>query len=89
VIKRVVERNNAYPTHEGAESLLDDLQPGLHEYAAGVREVMNPVWQNEVPWAHAWLAADPEYQRRKQRPGDASQLADEAGDEVTEKAASF
>ncbi len=40
-----------------------------------------------MPWAHKWLDADEEYQRRKQRPGDASQLADEAGDEMTEKAA--
>ena len=88
VMKRAVERNNAYPTHEGAESLLTDLQPGLHEYAAGVRDKLNPIWQNEMPWAHAWLEADPEYQRRKKRGGDASQLADEAGDEVAEKKAS-
>jgi MoaA/NifB/PqqE/SkfB family radical SAM enzyme len=55
VMKRAVERNGAYATHEGAESLLNELQPGLHEYAAGVREVLNPIWQNEMAWAHAWL----------------------------------
>jgi MoaA/NifB/PqqE/SkfB family radical SAM enzyme len=87
VMKRAVERNGAYATHDGAESLLTDLQPGLHKYAQGVKEVLNPIWENEMPWAHKWLDADEEYQRRKQRPGDASQLADEAGDEQTEKAA--
>jgi MoaA/NifB/PqqE/SkfB family radical SAM enzyme len=85
VIKRVVERNNAYPTHEGAESLLNELQPGLHKYAAAVRDILNPVWQNEMPWAHAWLEADPEYQRRKRRGGDASELPDEAGEAATER----
>ena len=88
VMKRAVERNGAYPTHDGAESLLTDLQPGLHEYAAGVRDKLDPIWQNEMPWAHKWLDADGEYQRRKKRGADASQLADEAGDEVDEKVAS-
>jgi MoaA/NifB/PqqE/SkfB family radical SAM enzyme len=89
VLKRAVERNGAHATHEGAESLINELQPGLHAYSAAVRDVLTPVWQNEMPWAHTWLEADPEYQRRKARGGDASQLPDEAGDEVTEKAASF
>jgi hypothetical protein len=88
VMKRAVERNNAYPTHEGAESLLDELQPGLHAYAAGVRDKLNPVWENEMPWAHKWLEADPEYQRRKQRGHDATHLAEEAGDQTVEEAAS-
>lgn len=89
VIKKVVERNHAYPTHEGAESLLNELQPGLHAYAAGVRDVLNPVWENEMPWVHAWLAADAEYQRRKQRGADADKLPDEAGDEIEEQVPSL
>ncbi len=87
VIKKVVERNNAYPTHLGAESLLHELQPGLHAYSAGVREKLTPVWENEMPWAHVWLEADPEYQRRKQRGHDATHLAEEAGDETVEEVA--
>jgi hypothetical protein len=87
VMKRAVERNNAYATHDGAESLLTDLQPGLHEYARGVKEVLNPIWETEMPWAHKWLDADPEYQSRKARGADASQLADEAGDGEPERAA--
>ncbi len=54
-----------------------------------MRDKLNPIWQNEMPWAHAWLDADPEYQRRKKRGGDADGLADEAGEPVTEEAASL
>jgi len=84
VMKRAVERNHAYPTHEGAESLLNELQPGLHKYAVGVRDKLNPIWQQEMPWAHAWLDADPEYQRRKNRGADADNIPDEAGEIVSE-----
>jgi MoaA/NifB/PqqE/SkfB family radical SAM enzyme len=88
VMKKAVERNGAYPTHEGAETLLDGLQPGLHAYAKDAREVLNPVWQNEMPWVHTWLEPDPEYQRRLSRAGDADNLAEEAGEEATEEVAS-
>lgn len=85
VMKRAVERNNAYPTHEGAESLLHELQPGLHAYAAAVREKLNPIWQSEMKWVDAYLESDPEYQRRLSRPGDADDLAEEAGEPVAEE----
>jgi hypothetical protein len=85
VMKKVVERNNAYPTHEGAETLINELQPGLHTYAASVRDVLNPVWQNEMPWAHKWLDADGDYQRRKQRGRDADVAPDEAGEPASEE----
>ena len=86
VMKRAVERNGAYPTHDGAETLLTELQPGLHAYSASVRDKLNPIWENEMPWAHAWLNADAEYQHRKQLGRDATQLDDEAGDLVEEVA---
>jgi len=85
VMKRAVERNGAYPTHEGAESLLHELQPGLHKYAAAVREVLNPVWQNDMKWVDTYLESDFEYQRRKSRAGDADDLPEEAGDAVAEE----
>ena len=85
VMKKVVERNNAYPTHEGAESLINELQPGLHAYAASVREKLTPVWQNEMAWAHKWLDADADYQRRKQRGRDADADPDEAGEPAAEE----
>lgn len=85
VMKKAVERNNAYPTHEGAESLFNELQPGLHKYARAVRDTLNPVWQNEMPWVHTWLEPDPEYKRRLSRGGDADDLADEAGEQMAEE----
>jgi MoaA/NifB/PqqE/SkfB family radical SAM enzyme len=66
IMKRAVERNGAYPTHDGAETILNELQPGLHAYSHSVREVLEPIWQEEMPWAHRWLETDGEYQRRKQ-----------------------
>jgi MoaA/NifB/PqqE/SkfB family radical SAM enzyme len=88
VMKRAVERNHAYPTHEGADLMFTELNPSLHAYAAGVRDKLNPIWENEMPWAHKWLETDSEYQRRKQRGGDASQLSDEAGDPLPNELAS-
>ncbi len=84
-MKRAVERNNAYPTHDGAESLITELQPGLHAYAAGVREMLNPIWQNEMAWAHKWLDADAEYQRRKQRGRDADAVRMKPAKPATEE----
>lgn len=82
VMKRAVERNGAHPTHEGAESLLHELQPGLHTYARDVRDKLNPIWQNKMPWVHQWLESDKEYGRRVSRGGDADEMPDEAAEVV-------
>ena len=82
VMKRAVERNGARPTHEGAESLLHELQPGLHTYARDVRDKLNPIWQNKMPWVHQWLESDKEYGRRVSRGGDADEMPDEAAEVV-------
>lgn len=87
VLKTAVERNGAYPTHEGAESLFSDLRPGLQTYAARVQKVIDPVWETDVSWADTWLATDPDYQRRLSRGADADELADEAGAETAEEVA--
>jgi hypothetical protein len=79
ILKRAVQKNGAYPTHEGADSLFDRLEPGLHEYAAKVKERLDPVWQNDLPWVHKWLTTDGDYSRRYGKPG-----APENEDEVTE-----
>lgn len=84
VIKAAVERNNARPTHEGAESLLNELQPGLQAYAEAVREKLDPVWET-MTWVHKWLESDIEYQRRLSRGGDADELPDEAGVQALEE----
>ncbi len=71
VLKYAVEHGGAYPTHDGAESLFDELKPGLHEYAAAVKEVIDRVWENDMPWVQQWLTTDPQYQEALNRPGDA------------------
>ena len=84
VMRKAVERNGAYATHEGAMSLFHELRPGLQEYSAKVREALNPVWENETEWAHKWLASDPDYQRRLGCKADADVLPEEAGDHAAE-----
>jgi MoaA/NifB/PqqE/SkfB family radical SAM enzyme len=85
VMRKAVERNGAYATHEGAMSLFHELRPGLQAYSAEVRKALTPVWEHESAWAHTWLASDPDFQRRLQRAGDADTLADEAGDHAPEE----
>ena len=68
VLKWAVQRNDARPTHEGAESLFDNLESGLHEYAAKVKAKLDPVWENDMPWVHQWLTTHADYQARKSRP---------------------
>ncbi|GAB4247360.1 MAG: radical SAM protein [Thermoleophilia bacterium] len=64
VIRRMVEKHGAYPTHPGAESIITDLQPGLKQYAAEMRELYSPVWKEEYAWVQRYLAKDPAYQAR-------------------------
>jgi MoaA/NifB/PqqE/SkfB family radical SAM enzyme len=84
VLMTAVERNHAYPTHEGAETLFTDLHPGLNDYAAAVGEILDPIWEQQT-WIHRWLESDPDYQRRLSRGGDADELPDEAPAEVAQE----
>ena len=79
VVKRLVERNHAYPTHEGAEELFEPtLHHGLIEYAKGVAEIYKPVWEEEYKWVERWTLEDEEYKRRTAKKMDAD-------DEVMQK----
>ncbi len=73
VIRGAVQKHGAYATHPGAESMVTDLQPGLREYATGVRDVFAPVWEEEYDWARRWLSSDPEWNRRHDRAMDAEE----------------
>jgi len=84
VMKKAVERNGAYPTHDGALTMLNEMQPELHVYAKQVREALTPVWQ-ETTWAHKWLESDPDYNKRLKRGADADVLAEEAGPAAADK----
>lgn len=83
VMRRLVDKHGAYPTHEGAESLVTSLAPGLQKYAARLRDVYEPVWQEEYGWVATWLGNDPEYQRRGRRGKNAeAELNEETREEI-------
>ena len=79
VLKWAVQRNSAHATHDGAESLFDELEPGLHKYAASVQKVLDPVWENDMPWVHEWLTTHADYQACKERPDADELVKDEVG----------
>lgn len=73
VIRRVVECHGARPTHAGAESLVTTLQPGLHEYAVGLRDAAAPDWRAKYGWVDTWLGGDERRRRRRARGHDADE----------------
>jgi MoaA/NifB/PqqE/SkfB family radical SAM enzyme len=55
IVREAIEKHGAYATHDGAESLITELQEGLHQYAEGMEDVAGPVWETEYQWAQEWL----------------------------------
>ncbi|WP_322507955.1 radical SAM protein [Anaerolinea sp.] len=47
VFRQIAAQYHPYPTHPGAESLINELAPVLDEYAACVQQVLTPAWQEE------------------------------------------
>ena len=47
VFRAHVQKHAPRPTHPGAETLVTTLADGLDRRAVGVKEVMDPVWQNK------------------------------------------
>jgi MoaA/NifB/PqqE/SkfB family radical SAM enzyme len=45
VLRSVVKRNGAKPTHEGAEVIFTELAKGLDEYSACAAEYLDPIWE--------------------------------------------
>jgi len=55
ILRTVVRRFNAYPTHEGAESILEGrIAEALDRYAQRVKEIFDPIWEEEYKWAERW-----------------------------------
>ncbi|MBI4319566.1 MAG: radical SAM protein [Chloroflexi bacterium] len=63
VLRKLVKKFGAYPTHEGAESIITDLAESMDRYAARLKEVSDPVWDAEYQWA-AVLHNNPRYAKR-------------------------
>jgi len=53
VARRIWKENDAYPTHPGADSLLDAIAADLDEYAKEVREIFDPAWE-AGDWMRMW-----------------------------------
>jgi hypothetical protein len=58
VMWSIIQQHGAKPTHEGAEKMFTTLAPEMKEYADGVQEIMDDVWDNEDyhDWAARWEA---------------------------------
>lgn len=67
ILRSVVRSCGAYPTHEGAESVLDAVAEGLDKYSAGVADAYDSVWEKEyAAWAEKWMTRL-DYSREKVR----------------------
>ncbi len=61
VLRGLVKKYGARPTHEGAETILSgELAEHLDSYSEGLARVMDPVWANEYRWV-ARFQCHPEY----------------------------
>jgi len=45
VLRELVTKYGAHPTHPGADKLLNELAAGLDEYARRMKEIYDPIWQ--------------------------------------------
>jgi len=46
VLRRLVKKHGARPTHPGSENVLSELAQGLDEYSEKVHEVFDPEWES-------------------------------------------
>ncbi|MEW5707160.1 MAG: radical SAM protein [Actinomycetota bacterium] len=51
----LAKRFGAYPTHPGADRILNDFIPELKEYAENVKRVYEGVWEKEYQWYEQWV----------------------------------
>ncbi len=49
VLREIVEQTGAFPTHEGAETIITDskIKAHLDEYSKRLHELMDPIWEQE------------------------------------------
>ncbi len=49
VLREVVKESGAYPTHEGAETIVNDLAPQLNQYAEEYARLADKAWEQVRP----------------------------------------
>ena len=47
VLREVVEKYGARPSHEGAETLITTLKDEIDRYAQAFKELTDPIWETE------------------------------------------
>jgi len=47
VLRNVVKRNDAKPTHEGAEMIINELVPHLDKYSKEAADYLDPIWEKD------------------------------------------
>lgn len=54
---RIIQKHDAVPTHEGADTMFRDVAPELDKYAENVRQLMDRVWETQgyTDWAVDWM----------------------------------
>lgn len=58
MVRYIIEKTGAKPTHEGAESLLTDLVEPLEQYSKHVADTYTSIWDKEYKhWAEDWAAS--------------------------------
>mgnify|MGYP005847630079 CR=1 FL=1 len=60
VLRTLVKKYGAYPTHDGAETIVTDLADFLDDYSKRLAELYNPIWARDFCWA-AKLHGKPQY----------------------------
>ncbi|MDA8188443.1 MAG: radical SAM protein, partial [Dehalococcoidales bacterium] len=60
VLRKLVPKFGAKPTHEGADSIITDLAGAMDNYSAGVKSIYDSIWDKDYQWA-ARLHNNPRY----------------------------
>ncbi len=64
VLREYCRRFNAYPTHEGGETLIGELSGAVDNYARGIAKIFNRAWE-EGDWMKLFRLREPKEEREK------------------------
>ncbi len=68
VLRELVKKYGAHPTHPGADKLLNELAPGVDEYAKRINEIYKKRWEEYERWLYVrsiLFKEDKEYYRKR------------------------
>lgn len=65
VLREVVNKFNAYPTHPGAETVVTTLADDLNEYSSTYHQIADKIWEEEWAGKRCYLLAEEKYRAQK------------------------